>query len=121
MLEILGGLVLLCVVMFVNAVRLQTKRFKGMRPDERQKFIEDQQLSLLTKQYGQLNPAMICPHCQEKGKIRQKAVTQKKGISGGKAAAAVFTSGVSMLATGLSRKEKLTDAYCGNCKSRWNF
>jgi hypothetical protein len=48
-------------------------------------------------------------------------VKVKRGISGGKATGAVLTGGVSMLATGLSRKEAATKATCGNCGSRWVF
>jgi transcription elongation factor Elf1 len=70
---------------------------------------------------GSLNPALICPHCQTKGQVRVKAIKHKSGISGGKAAAAVLTAGVSVLATGLSRKEAMTQAKCGNCGSTWRF
>ncbi len=52
---------------------------------------------------GELNRAMVCPHCQTRGSVYTKAVTQKKGVSGGKATAALLTGGVSLLATGLSR------------------
>jgi hypothetical protein len=45
----------------------------------------------------------------------------KQGISGGKATGAVLTMGVSMLATGLSRKQKVTKATCKNCGSEWVF
>lgn len=72
-------------------------------------------------EHGPINPALICPHCQEQGHVHTKSVQQKKGISGGKATAALLTGGVSMLATGLSRKEQATEAYCGNCKSTWTF
>lgn len=65
--------------------------------------------------------AMICPHCQSHGTVRTQSVKQKKGISGGKATAAVLTGGLSILATGLSRKEKLTSAYCTKCGARWTF
>lgn len=60
-----------------------------------------------------------CPHCGVTGKVRTKEVKQKRGIGGGKATAAVWTVGVSTLATGLSRKEKVTKAHCSNCESRW--
>ncbi len=53
--------------------------------------------------------------------MRCKAVKNKKGISGGKATGAILTGGVSLLATGLSRKEAATAATCGNCKSGWHF
>ena len=57
----------------------------------------------LQEAQGDINPEMVCPHCQKKGGIRTKAVTKKAGVSGGKATAAVLTGGVSLLATGLSR------------------
>jgi hypothetical protein len=69
----------------------------------------------------QPKPAMVCPHCQVKGRVQTREVRAKKGISGGKATAAVLTAGVSMLATGLSRKEVVTEARCANCDSRWTF
>lgn len=65
--------------------------------------------------------AMVCPHCQSKGTVRTKQVKQKKGISGGKATAAVLTGGLSVLATGLSRKEKATEAHCTRCGNTWYF
>lgn len=64
---------------------------------------------------------MVCPHCQTKGRVRTKQVKMKQGISGGKATGAVLTLGVSMLATGLSRKQKVTEARCGNCGAVWHF
>ena len=71
--------------------------------------------------YGTKSPKMVCPHCDKAGKIFTKQVKQKKGVSGGKATAAVLTAGVSMLATGLSRKEKNTQAHCKNCGNTWYF
>ena len=71
--------------------------------------------------HGPPRPVMVCPHCQEKGNVYCKAVKNKKGISGGKATGALLTGGVSMLATGLSRKEGATEAYCENCTSTWQF
>ena len=62
-----------------------------------------------------------CPHCNEKGSVHTKKVNNKKGISGGKATAAVLTGGTSVLATGLSRKEKQTEAHCTNCNITWTF
>ncbi|MDY0088578.1 MAG: hypothetical protein RBS78_08545 [Coriobacteriia bacterium] len=64
---------------------------------------------------------MICPHCQSKGTVTTKEVKRKKGVSGGKATAAVLTGGWSILATGLSRKESMTEAHCRKCGSTWHF
>jgi len=71
--------------------------------------------------HGPLNPVMVCPHCAEKGHVRTHSVTLKKGVSGGKATAAILTGGVSLLATGLSRKEDNTQAWCENCTNQWIF
>lgn len=94
-----------CAVAFVWAV------FVGTRP-------KAQQLAL----QGYLNkPVMFCPHCQTAGQVWTKAAKQKKGVSGAKATGAILTGGVSLLATGLSRKEKVTEATCANCDSNWIF
>ena len=67
------------------------------------------------------NPNMICPHCQSKGTVQTQQVKMKQGISGGKATGAVLTAGFSLLATGLSRKQKVTKAHCSTCGSEWVF
>jgi hypothetical protein len=68
-----------------------------------------------------INPEMICPHCQEKGTVRTKVARHRKGIHVGKVTAALLTGGVSLLATGLSSHEILTEAQCSNCKNSWKF
>ncbi len=65
--------------------------------------------------------AVICPHCGKRGRVTTRIVKAKKGISGGKATAAVFTAGVSLLGTGLSRKERVTEARCGQCGQVWHY
>jgi hypothetical protein len=74
-----------------------------------------------TLQHGIISPEFICPHCQVKGYVHTQVVKRKKGVSGGKAAGAVITLGWSLLATGLSRKERVTEAWCGNCKTEWTL
>ncbi len=68
-----------------------------------------------------ITPEVVCPHCGKRGCVATKRHKGKKGISGAKATGAIFTLGVSLLATGLSRKEWVTDAVCNNCGSRWTF
>lgn len=67
------------------------------------------------------NPKLKCPHCDTRGTVYTRAARVKRGISGGKAAAAVFTGGASMLATGLSRKQGVTEAYCASCDMTWTI
>ena len=71
--------------------------------------------------HGTPKPEMVCPHCQVKGQVLSKLVSKKAGISGGKATGALLTGGVSLIATGLSRKEQQTEAHCKNCASTWHF
>ena len=70
-------------------------------------------------EFGEINAAMVCPHCQEKGQVRNKPLTQKSGISGGKATAALLTGGASLVAVGLSRKIENTQLRCDNCTITW--
>lgn len=62
----------------------------------------------------------VCPHCGVRGRVTSRSVKQKKGISGGKATGAVLTGGLSILGTGLSRKEKATQMHCHNCNTVWH-
>jgi hypothetical protein len=71
--------------------------------------------------HGVRNAAFVCPHCQERGRVYTQSKTVKAGVSGGKATAALLTGGFSLLATGLSRKQRVTEAWCGNCRSTWHF
>jgi len=64
---------------------------------------------------------IVCPQCQGRGRVTTATVRLKKGISGGKATGAILTGGLSLLATGLSRKENMTEAQCSNCGSVWHF
>ena len=75
--------------------------------------------SLAVKQNMERN--MICPHCQIKGSVKTRRVKRKSGIHGGKATAALLTAGISLLGTGLSRKENVTEAHCSNCGATWYF
>lgn len=64
---------------------------------------------------------IVCPHCQTRGRVTTKVIKVKRGISGGKATGAVLTGGFSLLGTGLSRKERATEARCGNCQVSWTI
>ena len=94
--------VLLVILGFVNAARKS--------PEELQESI-----------YGLHNWEILCPHCQVKGRVRTMIAEEDTGISGKKATAAALTGGISILATGLSRNEKVTQAHCDNCGSTWTY
>ena len=63
------------------------------------------------------NDRIVCAHCHRSGCITTSIVERKVGLSGGKATAAILTGGVSLLATGLARKELATQIKCSNCQS----
>jgi hypothetical protein len=96
-----------------------------MSPDERKAYLTNkavQQAELqASSDYGSISFYILCPHCQTKGKVRTKQIKQKVGVSGAKATGAILTGGVSLLATGLSRKQQVTQARCGKCGSSWQF
>ena len=106
-------LLIVFTVLFVAKI-FESKKTSKMSPDELQRYQNE-------LKWGKVNSVMICPHCQTKGYIYTKSVKKKKGVSGAKATGAILTLGVSMLATGLSRKEDLTQAHCSHCDSTWNF
>lgn len=62
---------------------------------------------------------VFCPYCHEQGGITTYRGKARKGISGGKATAAIMTLGLSLVVAGLSRKESTTLAYCGWCRMEW--
>ena len=63
---------------------------------------------------------LVCPHCHQRGRITVELLTRGKGISGGKAAGAVMTGGLSVGATGLSKNVPTRHLTCGNCKMEWD-
>jgi hypothetical protein len=71
--------------------------------------------------FGPVNPPVRCPYCGCTNCVRTKREKVKSGISGGKATGAILTGGVSLLATGLSRKQWVTKCVCTNCKSQYQF
>ncbi|NLG65985.1 MAG: hypothetical protein GX537_10310 [Actinobacteria bacterium] len=120
--------VTLGVLAFIGWEWHQHREFMEMNPEEREKELNQQAVARAVREraahetaFGAVNVTLICPHCQQKGLVRTKPTTQKKGVSGTKATAAVLTGGLSMVATGLSRKEHLTQAHCDKCGSTWCF
>lgn len=96
-------------------------RLPSAPAEERAKLEQQRRAFEMELNYGRLNPALFCTHCQAKGYVRTHRTEQKMGISGGKATAALLTGGASLLVAGLSRKQSFTAAYCENCNSNWLF
>ena len=107
-----GFLFIFFSIFFIYVVCVIASSGRGSKAQERDKFAPNG--------YPK-NPHMICPHCQTKGEISTKTVDLTKGVSGGKATGAILTGGASLLVTGLSRKEKQTEAHCWKCGNIWHF
>jgi hypothetical protein len=107
------GYISLCVF-------ISNKKFARMTHIEREQYFKNELLKINKSQYGSLNKAMICNHCQSKG-VRTKSIEQKKGISGAKATANILTGGLLLPVVGLSRKENATQAHCDKCNNTWIF
>jgi hypothetical protein len=127
-----GILILLVIggIVAIGAFKQSSEKSKlaAMDPLERRQYMLLKQVASEGKAlrreqwaYGPINQSLICPHCQTKGKVRAKQIEVKVGVSGGKATAAVLTGGISLLAAGLSRKQRVTAARCGECGSSWQF
>jgi hypothetical protein len=102
---------------FMAAERRQ--RLVSMPEAKRRALLDEEDL---VAEHGHVNPALICPHCQQRGAVRTRQVDHKTGgISGGKAIAAFLTGGISLIATGLSTSERRTESWCGSCRSTWRF
>jgi hypothetical protein len=112
---------LLFVIGSVIAGAAEAKKRSKMTPNELKNYEAARTRQSIINKWGNLNSAYICSHCQTKGFVHTKPVTRKKGISGGKATGALLTGGLSILATGLSRKVGGTQAHCTNCSSTWDF
>lgn len=63
---------------------------------------------------------VICPHCHNRGGVTWQEVKRKQGISGAKATGAVLTGGLSVVATGLSRKGYVRACFCRFCGMKWD-
>jgi hypothetical protein len=109
------------IALVVWVVVQEQRKEAGMSPEELAEYRKANREQALTHFHGAKNPQVVCPHCQTKGTVRVKPVVQKRGISGGKAAAALLSGGTSLLVTGLSRKENATQARCDHCNCSWIF
>jgi hypothetical protein len=98
--------ILLIVILFIAVVVIMiSKRMRALTPAELQRDLEERLASLRTYEYGPLNPALRCPYCRKKGKIRIKRVERKKEGSGVKATEAILTGDRSIGASDVSSKE----------------
>lgn len=114
------GVVVSVIQMDIQS-RTMEQRMKTMTPEELKQLQEETQAQTFNEAYGQLYNQIICPHCGLKGVVRTKQITKKHGISGAKATGAILTGGFSLLATGLSKKENITEAHCTNCNQTWHY
>lgn len=101
----LFGLILL--ILYVSESLGERKMVKAMSPEEREQYY-------ISKEFGQLNPALICQHCQTRGTVRTKQVkvtSTSEGTVGG-----ILKAGIKTDTTSIA-----TQHHCGHCKTTWNI
>jgi len=64
---------------------------------------------------------MVCPHCGTKGKVTTRKVASGPSTAGDSLATGILTAGFSLLGTELSRKQTVTQAWCGHCGESWTI
>jgi hypothetical protein len=102
------------------SVGLRAKRqayLDTMTPEEHEQRKQDVVSELWS---GGSKEALVCPHCQSRGTVTTKTKKVGKGVSGGKATAAILTVGVSLIGPGLSRNVKVTQLTCSKCHMSWS-
>ncbi len=73
-------------------------------------------------QLGTPQPLIVCPFCQERGKVRTKPILANgPGFSFSKFAVGLFTCGLAWAAFGLSPTVVKTGAHCERCGNRWSW
>jgi len=112
-LKMTGIMFVLAIILFIWLGIWVYKKSKTPEWQQASKEFQDKKREMDAK--------VICPQCQKSGHVSTEYVTLKKGVSGAKATGAILTGGVSLVATGLSRKEGATKATCANCGSTWYF
>lgn len=60
-----------------------------------------------------------CIYCRRSGSVTTLRRRVKRGVSGAKATGALATGGLSIFATGLSRKQDIVEARCSHCGMSW--
>ena len=60
-----------------------------------------------------------CLYCHSSGTVVVQKVKKKKGVSPGKATAGILTLGVSLVGTGLAKKEVVSQLTCAACGMTW--
>src|SRR6266436_5474504 len=105
LLLICGALLALVIKGNLALARKEKEKRAAMSPHELQLYVENEKAVAATRRrekeersrqasdtynHGPINPMMVCPHCNT-SQIRTKEVVNKKGVSGGKATAALLT------------------------------
>lgn len=118
---IASWLFLLPITVYAFSKIKEEEEYTNLTPAEKAYIQKQIRIQELTKNFGIINPELICPHCQTKGLVRNKYIKSDQGISGDKATAAVLTGGATVLFTGLKNETIKTQAYCEKCRSIWYF
>lgn len=99
-----------------NNKKILEKKMEGMTPDELEAFKQEQknikEESLKSSEFGYVNEALVCPHCQSKGAVRTMKTTQvtKNRVN------SVVGKAVGL---GTNSSKDVTQMHCDNCETTW--
>lgn len=101
---VVGGIL---IMLGIWATKAEKERFNAMSPEERSNLI-----------WGQLNPHLICPHCQTQGTVRSRLadrsiISQSKGEIGG-----ILKTKTDIKTTSVVYA---TQHHCDKCNSTWDI
>lgn len=98
---------LVFVIILVDSTMKERKAIAAMSPEERELFY-------IFKEFGHINPALVCHHCQTRGMVRAKQISvtsTSEGTVGG-----ILKAGIKTETTSVA-----TQHHCGHCKTTWNI
>lgn len=109
---LVGGLYL-CFLLarYILREEIRAHKLRKMTPDERVLFLSEEKKKKRADFYGDVNPALVCPHCQTKGFVRSVRVEKTKTV----------TQLGHVLPSAMISDGRVTMATCDNCSSKWAF
>jgi hypothetical protein len=82
---------------YLKQIEIDRQRYEEERKKQDHEFL-----------YGKINPVMICPHCQTKGKVRTTRREKQSELS-------------SIVISLKKHSVTVTQVHCDNCNNTWNI
>jgi hypothetical protein len=103
-----------------NQLAAEVARFNALSPAEKQKELAEREASAKRYKeiqsqvsYGGIVPALVCPHCQTKGKVRRTERTRVDKTR-------VNSVAGRAIGLGTNTERKVVQMRCDNCGTQWD-